>query len=153
MPIAVGSGAIPKTSAWYQPCSENRAEQWIPDDRDNREHVSQAKRRRFTAVEGKAVGSDTGRHKEQRLRDEGRRDIGGGPVDRGIAVPREGPADEGPGGARMMRASVPYGTGQQRDEENEDKAGRDRNSKQRPLRLVVELEQAPLDARGEQQEI
>ena len=152
VPIAVGSGAMPKISdeAQTRPCSG--ASSGCPARAKARSRYPTqpaGPRRSKMRPSSKAAGDE----EQQGLEGEGRRDIGGGPVDGRIAVPQEGPSDEGPEDREDKRDPASGGVWPKCDEQDHDDAGGEREQRQRPEGRIVQLEHPPVDARRKEQEI
>ena len=149
--IAVGSGAMPKTSDEAQPRPCSGASNGCPASAKPRMRypVQPASPRRSKARPSRKRHDD-----EQRaFNGESRRDIGGSPVDGRVAIPQEGPPDEDPKDREDECEPACPGSRPPRDEQDDDEAGGERQHVQRPERRIVQFEHAPVDARRKQQEI
>ena len=150
--MAVGSGAIPKTSAPCQGRPNKGASSGIAERQRDEQNSSPATP--VSRLERQPVESAAQDQKEQRLDREQRRRIDGRPIDGRRSVPtrsssrptpterRAGSRSAGPiaadAGWRRASSRVPSGEHHQR---------------QRPERRVVQLEHPPIDPRREQQEV
>ena len=126
--IAVGSGAMPKTSARPSRVRQ-RCQQRLPGECEAEEEISVQPQARVGRRRDLAQ-----RHARRAtaFNSEGRRDIGGSPVDGRIAIPQERPADEDPGIARMNAIQRAAASRPPRDEQDDDEAGAEHQQMQRP---------------------